>query len=396
MFTVSGSPRPVPGPAHVPVYPSSFVPVPHPGAACYPLALALFTLLLLGIVLGAAPLFFPFLSRDRCPPLLPCPVAPVLSCAPPSTRVYTPSVSQQPCGAGGKDRFVPLAQVAPLRTPAFVFSPLFVVCVLIFFWGSFFCAHPWATPPPHFPSVCLCLVPWFPVFFFCTLLPTCTQDTVALGVSCCGSSLVRSLVLSPPWRLPLGSPRSSQVGAPPLRHPLSAPRPTPPLVAHLSPVPLLLLTSRVCAALLLSASGLYPARPHVSPHLRPILCLVGRFWRPPQVPLRGDSLVVCPSQPRHHQFPDGGAGRPVRLHAGHWHGVDLRAMSRSCLPFFSPLCPSLRVCLSCAVSTPAPPPLRLLPPASLSLPCRPNFSLSLQRPLSRTHFPHPASQSCDT
>ena len=57
---------------------------------------------------------------------------------------------------------------------------------------------------------------------------------------------------------------------------------------------------------------------------RPVLRPVGRLGRPPQVPLRGDSPVVCPRRPPLHQFPDGGAWRPVQFNAGHWLGVSLR------------------------------------------------------------------------
>ena len=321
----------------------------------------------------------------------------------PIIHVYTSAGQKLPCGPGLRDRFLPLALVAPIRTPT-GFS-LCVVCFLVFFLGLFAVRTSWAAPPPHLP-LCVCALSCgflLLLFVFFTILPACTHDTAALVVCCCGYSLCSSPVLLPLWGVPLPGPRPSKVGAPPLHHPLSSPRPTPaPLLAcNLSPV--LLLPCPVCAALLLSAPALYLARPHASLCLRSILPPVGRLGQPPQVPLREDSLLVRPRRLPLHQFPDGGAGRLIRLDAGHWHGVHLWAMCCTCLPLFAPPCPFLRV-YPCPASAPAPSPLRLLCcacrcwrttcvfpllPASLSLPCRPIAS-----PPARSSHLYPPPTPC--
>ena len=205
-----------------------------------------------------------------------------------------------------------------------------------FFWGgSFFCAHPVGRLPPHFPLRICALSRGFLLLLFFSLLPACTHVTTALDISCCGSPVFSSLVLSPPRGVPLGTPRPSQVGTPPSRQPLSSPLLALPPSPASRPFPLLLLSCPVCSALLLSAPGLNLARPHAFLCLCSVLRPVGRLGRPPQVPIRGDSPVARPRRPPLHQFPDGGAGRPVRLNAGHWHGVDLWAMWCSCLPLFA-------------------------------------------------------------
>ena len=176
----SRSPRPVPGPASAPVFPSCLVLVPHAVAiphlaASYPLALALLTLFLLGTFLGAAPFFSPFYPWITALGFFHVQWRPIFLVP----RLH-PLGRQQPCGAGPKDCFVPLAQPAPIPTPASC-SVLFVF-LLIFLGVLPLCAPPGQSPPPHFPSVCLCRVPWFPLFF-CTLLPACTHNTAALVVT---------------------------------------------------------------------------------------------------------------------------------------------------------------------------------------------------------------------
>ena len=105
---------------------------------------------------------------------------------------------------------------------------------------------------------------------------------------------------------------------------LSSLPPPPPPVNGLLPALLLLLSCSLGFPLLFPSPGLYLARCHAPLGLRPVLRPVGRLGRPPQVPLRGDSPVLCPGRPPLHQFPDGGAVRPVRLNAHHRHGVSLR------------------------------------------------------------------------
>ena len=153
-----------------------------------------------------------------------------------------------------------------LFVPLLFRSSRFVFVVFFFFWLFFPLVPTPLAVPAQAPLFCplLCRVLWF--FFgvssvvFLTFLPACTGNTAALVLCCCGSSLVWSLVLSPPWGFLIGSPRPYQVGAPPLRHPLAAPHPAPPPVARLSPFPpLLLLAGPACVALLLSAPGLYRA-----------------------------------------------------------------------------------------------------------------------------------------
>ena len=193
-----------------------------------------------------------------------------------------------------------------------------------------FFAHPAGRPPPR--SLCVS-VPYpavsclFCVFFF-TLLPACTYVTTALVIGLQVPSVFVSGPLAhagrAPWRSPAMPGGRPSLASPSTPSSLLSPPPSP--VACHSPVPLLLLSYTMCAPLILSAPGLYLARPHPSLRLRPVLCPVGQLGRPPQVFLWADSPVVCPRLPPLHQFPDGWAGRPLRLNAGHWHGVTLCAM----------------------------------------------------------------------
>ena len=106
----------------------------------------------------------PSLSWDQCPGFLLCPVALLL-----------------PCGADLMDRFLPLVQIGPIRTPAFFFFSLCVVCFLNFFRGSFFYALPLGRLPPPLP---LCVsVPYSVVScFFFTLHPACTHGRCTGGL----------------------------------------------------------------------------------------------------------------------------------------------------------------------------------------------------------------------
>ena len=115
--------------------------------------------------------------------------------------------------------------------------------------------------------------------------------------------------------------------------------PLPPRVPCLLSTLLLLLSCSVCSPLLFPSPGQYLACSHAPLGLCPVLRPVGQLGRPPQVPLRGDSPVVCPHQPPLHQFPDGGAGRPVRFNAGHRHGVSLREASCALVPLLAPCVP---------------------------------------------------------
>ena len=80
---------------------------------------------------------------------------------------------------------------------------------------------------------------------------------------------------------------------------------------------------RVLAAVV-PAPWLFLVRSHAPQGFRPVFGPVGRPGRPPQTPLQGDPPIVLPRRPPLPQFPDGRPGRPVRLNAGHRHGVSLR------------------------------------------------------------------------
>ena len=168
----------------------------------------------------------------------------------PSCRVYTPLARDQPSSAGPKDRFLRLAQVAAICTPTLAF---FSLCVGYFrFFGYFFYVQPLGRPSSPRPF-CVSFAVLGPVVFFvsscffCTLLPACRHDNAALVVCSCGSSLVSSLILPPPWGFPLGGRRPSQVGALPLPHPLAAPRYPPSPVERLSPFPPYCSSLALCA-----------------------------------------------------------------------------------------------------------------------------------------------------
>ena len=97
--------------------------------------------------------------------------------------------------------------------------------------------------------------------------------------------------------------------------------PSPPLC--LLPALLVLFSCSVYSPLIVPAPWLYLARPHAPLGFCPVFRPVGRLGRPSQTPLRGESPVVLSRRPPLHQFPDGRAGWPVRLNAGHRHGASL-------------------------------------------------------------------------
>ena len=205
-------------------------------------------------------------------------------------------------------------------------------CIVVFFCGL----------PPHLSRNVSCLVVSCPcrVCWFFFHPPPCMharQHCTAHGVTA-------------PLGVRLWSPRPR--GACPLAVPgqarwvpllcvthlssLSSLPSTPLPVTCLSPALLLLLSCSVGSPLPLSSPGLYVARSHTPLGLCPVLCPVGRLWPPPQVPFRGDSPVVRSRRPPLHQFPDGGAGRPVRLNAGYRHGVYLSETRCTLVPLLAP------------------------------------------------------------
>ena len=97
----------------------------------------------------------------------------------------------------------------------------------------------------------------------------------------------------------------------------------------------------MCSPLVVPEPCLYLAGFHAPQGLRPVLRLLGRLGRPPQIPLRGNSPIVLPRRPPLHQFPDGRARRPVQFNAGHRHGVSLCETMCSFVPLLAPCSPHL-------------------------------------------------------
>ena len=172
----------------------------------------------------------------------------------------------------------------------------------------------------------------FAVLFSAWFPPPCMHAQQHC-IPICLSSVRCSLPVPPPsCGAAVGGPHPCQVGAPPSRPSnlslcgctlifiLSSP-PSPPLC--LLPALLVLFSCSMCSPLVVPTPWLYLARFHAPQGFCPAFPPVGRPGRPPQTPLRGDSPFVLPRQPPLHQFPDGRAGRPVRLNAGHRHGVSL-------------------------------------------------------------------------
>ena len=168
-------------------------------------------------------------------------------------------------------------------------------------------------------------------FFFAVLFsgwvpPPCMHAQQHCIAICLGSVWCSRPVPPPSCGVALGGPRPCRATQPfsPLCctsiRSLSS-LPFPPLC--LLPALLVLFSCSVCSPLVVSAPWLYPARPHASQGLRTVIRPVGQPGRPPQTPLRGDSPVVFSRLPPLHQFPEGRAGRPVRLYAGHRHGASL-------------------------------------------------------------------------
>ena len=159
---------------------------------------------------------------------------------------------------------------------------------------------------------------WFP--------PPCMHAQQHCIAICLGSVRCSRPVPPPSCGAALGGPRPGQATQP------FSPRcrtcffslsslPFPRLC--LLPALLVLFSCSVCSPLVIRAPWLYLARPHAPQGLQPVFRPVGRPGRPPQTPLPGDSPVVLSRRPPLHQFPDGRAGRPVRLYAGLRHGPSL-------------------------------------------------------------------------
>ena len=246
----SGSPHPVPRPAPAPGFPSSPVLVSHPmfiphRAASNPSARADWILIHLGTVLCPWRASLPSFPRPilGSPPLASgTPVPRVTWCLfvlvpRPSCRVYTPPARQQPSCAGPKDRFLRLAQVAPIGTPALAFFPLCVGCYL-FSWVLLLFAPCWRSPLTT-PLLCVLCCAGFCGFLCVFLLFLYPPPCMHARQCCTGRVLLRrfSRVVSsppPPWGFRLGGCRPSQAGVLPLPHPLGALRYAPPPVECLS------------------------------------------------------------------------------------------------------------------------------------------------------------------
>ena len=190
-------------------------------------------------------LLLTLLSSERCPRFLPSPVAPLFSCASPSSHVHTPPGRRQLPGAGPSDNYLPLALVAPIHTPTFFFFSLCVDCILVFSLGPSSVHTPWAASLPT--SLCVSVpCPVVSCVFLPSSLHVCT--TLLHWSSAVAAPLSSSHRSSRPrGAVPLALP--GQARGPPLPRitlPLLPAPPKPPSrVSHLSP--LLLLCSPVCA-----------------------------------------------------------------------------------------------------------------------------------------------------
>ena len=190
-----------------------------------PLGACPLTLFLLGTVLGAvrflaasylgiAALVSSCRARSfLCPALIPC----FYPTGPPATLWRRPEVPFcAPCTGCSH----------PYSRFRF---PLALCCFFscLFFWVLLLCAPRGPSPPPQFPSVCLCRVLWF-LFFFVPFSPHARTHC------CTGHQLLRrrsDLVSGPPTPMGLSSWRSSakpggrsSLASPALRSP---PRPSP-------------------------------------------------------------------------------------------------------------------------------------------------------------------------
>ena len=159
------------------------------------------------------------------------------------------------------------------------------------------------------------------------------------------SSSPTAILWRGPWRFPAMPGGRSSLATEPFSPRcctfiffLSSP-PSPPLC--LLPALLVLFSCSVCSRLVVAAPWLYLARPHAPLGFCPVFRPVGRPGPPPQTPLRGDSPFVLSRRPPLHQFPDGRAGRPVWLNAGHRHSLFLRETLCSFVPLLAPCSPHL-------------------------------------------------------
>ena len=172
----------------------------------------------------------------------------------------------------------------------------------------------------------VCFLFFFLLFFFAWFPPPCMHAQQHCTAICLGSVRCSRPVPPPSCGAALGGPRPCRATQPFSRRcctrigSLSS-LPSPPLCPL--PALLVLFSCSVCSPLVVSAPWLYLARPHAPQGLRPVFRPVGQPGWPPQTPLRGDSPVVLSRRLPLHQFPDGRAGRPVRLYAGHRHGSSL-------------------------------------------------------------------------
>ena len=250
----------------------------------------------------------------------------------PSSRVHTPPGRQQPCGAGplvphpSGDRFVRLARVAPLP-PAPLSSAVSLAVPVTRSRRVALATRPFLSRLLVVLRgvVRVCFLFFF-VLFSAWFPPPCMHAQQHCIAICLGSVRRSRRVPPPSCGSALGGPRPCRATQPfsprcctCIRSPSSLP--SPPLC--LPPALLVLFSCSVCSPLVVSAPWLYLARPHVPQGLRPVFRPVGRPGRPPQSPLWGDSPVLLSRRPPLHQFPDGRAGRPVRVYAGLRHGASL-------------------------------------------------------------------------
>ena len=258
----------------------------------------------------------------------------------PITRAYTPPGRLHPMCILHPAAYYPVALARGsitclLRKFFLSIVPLpfrSVLCVLWrgidFFFSVFFCAPRGPLPPP-FSSACPVLC--FPVWAVFRFYPPpcmharqhCTVHRVTAPLCVClWSSHQRGAC-------PLAVPGHASL-APLCRVLVHLTLSSPLLVLPPSPVsrPSPYCSSPAQCALRCSSprQGCISRALTRFSRLHPVLCPVGRLGRPPQEPLRGDFPVIRPRRPPLHEFPDGGAGRPVRLNAGQRHGITLWAM----------------------------------------------------------------------
>ena len=318
----------------------------------------------------------------------------------PASFVFSPPCRLLPCVTCLRLLFLPRAPIAPMRSPAACLPcavcPPAVHCDFI---GCFFLPR---GPPPHpFPSVRP--VMWIPVPAAFVFFPPPCMHARYQGT---GDGVTA------PLRVPLWSSRPRRPY--PLAVPSQArwaPLPRVTLLTFLSPLPSLPLPHHLSLARPLTAALLLCVLSAAPPRARAESPAPSRASpAPPCPPSRRPTWVASPGTPSGgfprrpprrsplHQLPDGRVGRPVRLNAGHKHGITLCAMWCTYVPLLAhcvPLssrgpAPRVRlhfllfaslVALVAAHARPA-----CVPCSPLRYPCpaalRP---LSLQRLLSSTH-----------